>query len=356
MIRHPYQALPDSAFWRRTVAAGQPLPTIPARFQVSQQDRIATAGSCFAQHIGPMLRAGGFDWHIAETAHPMISADLARDYGYGQYSARFGNIYTVRQLHQLWQRAYGLFAPQEGVWAQDGRWLDPFRPQIQPDGFASAAELEADRAQHLAAVRRMFETLDVFVFTLGQTQVWRARADGAVFPLCPGVGGGVFSDDRYEFHDFSAPEIEADLLRFIADLRVRNPAARVILTVSPVPLVATAVPGEAVLLSASRSKARLIVAAEQVEKQLPDVAYFPSYELVMSGAFEAESYFDQADHRSVKPAFVARVLAAFAGSFAGIELNPQRPPVQSATPPDGATARLEALMQLHCDELLLDQS
>ena len=32
-----------------------------------------------------------------------------------------------------------------------------------------------------------FRDLDVFVFTLGLTEAWVAKADGAVFPLAPGV-------------------------------------------------------------------------------------------------------------------------------------------------------------------------
>jgi hypothetical protein len=50
----------------------------------------------------------------------------------------------------------------------------------------------------------MFETLDVLVFTFGLTESWRNRADGAIFPLAPGVAGGEFHGDRYEFVNFSA--------------------------------------------------------------------------------------------------------------------------------------------------------
>ncbi|MFX4975079.1 hypothetical protein ABTB64_19810, partial [Acinetobacter baumannii] len=81
---------------------------------------------------------------------------------YGVYSARYGNLYTAAQLLQTALRAYGRFVPEEDIWQlPDGGFADPFRPAIQPGGFASEAELRADREQHLAAVRHMFETLDV---------------------------------------------------------------------------------------------------------------------------------------------------------------------------------------------------
>ena len=77
---------------------------------------------------------------------------MAEPYNYGIYTARYGNLYTARQLLQLFQRAYGSFTPAEGAWAEeDGRWTDPFRPLIQPDRYVSRAELEADRAQHSPA-------------------------------------------------------------------------------------------------------------------------------------------------------------------------------------------------------------
>jgi hypothetical protein len=353
MSDHPYKPLPDSAFWRRAVAAVPPAavnPALPAAFRLTQSQRVATAGSCFAQHIGDMLARTGFNFLITEPAHPVLDPGLAAAAGYGRFTARYGNVYTARQLWQLWQRAYGEFVPQEPYWRADEAWLDPFRPTIQPGGFLSAAELAADQAQHLAAVRAAFETLDVFVFTLGLTEAWISRTDGAVFPVCPGVAGGAFSDAAYRFHRFEADEVVADMTSFITALRRRNPAARVILTVSPVPLAATAA-GEHVMVATMEAKAALRVAAGRLARALPDVAYFPAFEIIMSGAFSTGSYFEP-DRRSVSGAGVAHVMRAFAASFAGIELPPPTPLSPAA---DVATARLAELMAVHCDELLLDE-
>ena len=41
---------------------------------------------------------------------------------FGLFSARFGNIYTARQLVQLFERAYGRFQPLDRSWQRpDGR-------------------------------------------------------------------------------------------------------------------------------------------------------------------------------------------------------------------------------------------
>src|SRR5262249_21197263 len=155
------------------------------------------------------------------------------------------------------------------------------RPQIEPDGLASADDVETARVEHLASVRRLFETLDTLVFTLGLTEAWMSAKDGAVFPLAPGVTGGE-PGDGYIFHNFTAGEVAADLRVFIGELRRVNPRAKAIVTVSPVPLIAT-YEDRHVLVSTTYSKAALRVAAESVA-ELERVDYFPSFEIV-TGSF-----------------------------------------------------------------------
>ena len=68
---------------------------------------IATAGSCFAQHIGRALRGRGLGYLDLEPPPAFLTEDEANRLGYGLYSCRYGNIYTVRQLLQLFQEAHG---------------------------------------------------------------------------------------------------------------------------------------------------------------------------------------------------------------------------------------------------------
>ncbi len=265
MKRHGYDGLPAHCFWKDSIADIAPAeidPVVRTKFTLSPQDKIATAGSCFAQHISNFLCGTGFHFLVTESAHPLF-ADQAPAFNYGVFTARYGNVYTPRQWLQLLQRAYGAFTPAESFWpGKDGRALDPFRPAIQPRGFSSPAEAEADRRQHFAAVRRAVEELDVFVFTLGLTEAWVCRESGAVYPVCPGVVGGAFDESRHVFENFGVAETFADLNAAIAFVRARNPGARFILTVSPVPLIATALDRSA-LVSTTYSKSVLRVAAEE---------------------------------------------------------------------------------------------
>jgi len=352
---HPYRRLPASAYWRRAVVGqGTAIDPLAGDFlTLARDDRVATAGSCFAQNIARYLKRSGFDFLVTETAHPIVPAEAAERHGYGLYSARYGNIYTARQLLQLFDRAYGTFAPVEDIWPApegEGRVVDPFRPTIEPGGYASEAELRADRAHHLARVREMFETLDIFVFTLGLTEGWESTVDGAVFPVCPGVSGGVFDPARHAFHNFRVGEVTADLSAFIARLRGVNPAARIVLTVSPVPLVATA-SGNHVLAATTYSKSVLRAAAQEIAEDHEGVFYFPSYEII-SGAPAAARYFAE-DMRNVTEDGVAHVMSVFLRHAAGMDLPAPAEPAQ-AGPADATLAAAREWVQVMCDEALLD--
>jgi hypothetical protein len=311
-MSHPYTHLPDHALWRRAVAnvaAPELDPVVDVPFTIGAHDKVATSGSCFAQHIGRYLRESGLNYYVTETANPIAQPDVALQMGYGVFTARYGNIYTSRQLLQLLRRAFGRFTPKEDVWVESStKIIDPFRPNIQPEGFSSMLEYRMDRDNHLHHVREMFENLDVLVFTLGLTECWRSREDGAVFPLCPGVLGGTFDKRRHEFLNLDVEDVVSDLTTFVSELRAVNPEARVILTVSPVPLIATAEPRH-VLVSTVASKSILRVACEKIVKTCKDVAYFPSYEIV-TGGFGKTSYFAE-DCRSVTEDGVAHVMRIF---------------------------------------------
>lgn len=330
-------------------------PVVSVPFQISRDAKVATAGSCFAQHISRHLRNSGFCFLITEPAHPILNEEEALSYHYGTFTARYGNIYTARQLLQLFKRAYGLFSPVENAWqGSDGQFIDPFRPTIQPGGFATFQEFEEDRRQHFRAVREALETLDVFVFTLGLTEAWESVADGAVFPLCPGVAGGEFNADKHRFHNFTVAEVVDDMLEFIGLLESVNPKAKLILTVSPVPLMATASSQQHVLLATSYSKSVLRVACEEIVRAQAQAAYFPSYEIITGSPLRG-GYF-AADCRAVTEAGVAHVMRVFFRHFAQAS-HPASGPEGAAHAGDGSVlshlGEMEGLVQVECDEEML---
>ena len=317
-------------------------------FRIAPSDQVATAGSCFAQNIVPHLRRSGANFLLTEPD--------PGDGGPG-FSARYGNIYTALQLRQLLLRAFGLHQPLDRAWRRrDGRFVDPFRPQLFPEGFATAAAVEAERARHLAAVREVFERCDVFLFTLGLTETWFNSADGTALPIPPGAVALHAGFNTYAFRNDGVAEVVAELRAFLEDLRSINPRVRLVLTVSPVPLVAT-FEDRHVLVSNTFSKAVLRVAAETLAREVPGVAYFPAFEMVATHAAGPGCF--EADMRSVTPAAVARVMAAFSRHYlSGADeaapaaaLQPRATPV--AVPLMAAEERT-AVAGVICDEVLLD--
>ena len=313
----PYSTKPATSFWRRGVAnvpATAMDPVIETNFTIGPTDAVATAGSCFAQHISAALRERGFTTMMTEAA-PLSAT--AQDENYGVFTARFGNIYTVRQLLQLLNRAYGLFSPGESAWIRaDGRFIDPFRPLVQSAGFDSPDAVQLDRAAHLEAVRRMFEDCNVFVFTLGLTEAWESVRDGAIFPLVPQAVAHGIDAANYRFHNFTVAEMTADLTTFIKRLRRLNPTIRIILTVSPVALIAT-FEDRHVLVSNTYSKAALRVVADEISRGFPDVAYFPSFEIVTGP--QARSAYLAEDLREIRPEGVAHVMSVFGRHYLNAE-------------------------------------
>lgn len=351
---NPYSNLPDYCFWQRgvtNIAAADLDPVVTPKFRLAHSDRIATAGSCFAQHIAKTLIAADYNYFVAEPAPASMLAEAAASRGYGLFSARFGNVYSARQLLQLFQRAYGEFSPDDIAWRRDDeRFVDPFRPQIEPDGFISADAVFAAREEHFAAVRRMFEQSALFVFTVGLTEAWAANSDGAVFPVAPGVVSGSLNRDDYHFINFKVADIIADLNAFIDKLRSVNRDIRLLFTVSPVPLVAT-YENRHVLVSTTYSKSAIRAAVEEVTQQYDFVDYFPSYEII-TGWYNNGKYFDR-DLRSVTPEGVGHVMRLFSKHY-----------LQSAVPSAAAadhhmTALRQEIAQVAkivCDEELLNGS
>ena len=309
--RHPYAGAPAHQRWHRAVTWAPPGgldPVVDTRFRITPDDRIGTMGSCFAQHLSRHLSRSGLGYFVAETAPVGMAEAEAVRRNYGTFSARYGNVYTVAQAVQLFRRAYGDLRPEEQAWKRGDVVVDPFRPLVEPDGFVDQASLATDTASHLAAVRRVFEGSDVLVFTLGLTEAWRSRSDGSVFATAPGVDGGEYDPDRYEFVNFDVDAVRAGLFELCELYRSVKPDGRVLLTVSPVPLIATYEPRH-VLVSTTVSKSILRVAADEAHRRFDFVDYFPSYELIAPATSVHDHY--EPDRRSVAEAGVAHVMRVF---------------------------------------------
>ena len=352
---HPYTDLPAQAFWRtgvvRTDRDTWPGLYVP-KVTLTQDTRIATFGSCFAQHLGPALRAAGCTVLDVEPAPRAMTDDVARRFGYGQFSARTGNIYTAAQLLTHVELAAGTRDPESiEIWPDGPLYRDSLRPVIEPTGFANPTDLQLSRASMVRGFRRSIAGAEVFVFTLGLTEGWENIQTGQCYPLCPGTVAGQFDAGQHRFYNYQYPDIRAALQAAFDLMWGINPTLRILLTVSPVPLTATA-SGQHVLSATTYSKSTLRAVAGDLAGSDPRIDYFPSYEIIM-GAPTRAAFFEP-NLRSVAAQGVEFVMGHF---FRG--LNTTAPAVHGQDPGpadrERAVAAQMAADELVCEEMTLEK-
>lgn len=320
---NPYQALPVRAFWRPAVAE----PAIEEirdlwtpKFPIGQDDPILTVGSCFAARIGHALIDLGMNFLDAEPAPPGLTREQRQARHYGEFSFRVGNIYTAAMLRQWLSWAFGPAAPPDTVWAENGRFFDPYRPSVDPDGYASAENVLAAREVTLDAIRRGVAKAKCLVFTLGLTETWTDLADDTVYPACPGTVRGTFDERRHAFRNSTFAEVYHHLGEVLELARAANPDLRFVLTVSPVPLTAT-VSGQHVLVASTYSKSVLRAVAGQLAQENDHVDYFPAYELITGQPTRSRFYAENL--RSVTPEGVSFVLRHFMAGLRPVASTPE---------------------------------
>lgn len=347
-MHNPYKGLPKRQFWRSAVSEKSAFTLgdlYKKKFDITPLDRIAVAGSCFAQHVGRNMRERGFNLIDMEPPPDILSPDEAQEQGYGIYSARYGNIYTVRQLLQLINDSRHGTVRDEDFAERNGRWIDLLRPGVEPQGFESLEEAKFFRADHLSKVNELFAAIDHLVFTLGLTEAWINPQSGTVYPVCPATLTENSADTV--FHNFDYPEILADLEQVCAMLREANPDLRFLFTVSPVPLTATA-SDQHVLAATTYSKSVLRAVCGSMAQRHGDVDYFPSYEVITSSL--SRGVFYDANLRTVNATGVATAMSIFFG-----EHDSRRSPGESPAAEAGADASgSDKAEKVVCEEMMLE--
>jgi hypothetical protein len=314
---NPYVNLPSKAFWKPAVAEKSMFDVSELwepKFNIQPTEKVAIFGSCFAQHIGNALKKQGFNWHISETPPKGFSDAIAKKYNYNIFTARTGNIYTTSLLKQWTAWALDQNKVPCEVWEKDGRYYDPFRPRIEPNGFETVNEMRLSRSKTIDSFKKSIEQSSYFVFTLGLTESWFNKKDGYEYPMCPGTVAGKFEESKHQFINQDFGRIRSDLSDAMGLMKKLNPKLRFILTVSPVPLTAT-MSGKHVALATMASKSVLRAVTDQLAMNRGDVDYFPSYEIINSPVFKGA--FFEPNQRSVNPYGVKFVMDNFFKCLSG---------------------------------------
>jgi hypothetical protein len=241
-------------------------------------------GSCFAREIRKVLLADGYNYITEETDHPAAV----------HASAAWERLYNTFSIRQIFQYTFEDWQPDMRWWEspETKKIQDPYRRIILYD---SVAEAEADFANHRVQSRRALTRAEVLILTLGLTEIWEDRTDGAVIclPSGPYVNeGGDMS--RYRFRVSRYAENLENLERVHRIMAHHNPGCHLLVTVSPVHLWATFRNDADVISASCNSKSTLRAAADEFAASHDNVSYFPAYEMAtIYTALMGKSYFTE---------------------------------------------------------------
>ncbi len=323
----PYDSARDDIFWRTGVAnvdtGTQEFKQLVPKLPIDRTHKISSAGSCFAQHIGHWLLGQNYQYLKSDIANGQVS------------SFAFGNLYSPRALLQWFTNSEQQLSTHS-IWfdARRQKYFDLLLPHNQPDGYSSKEALAEHRAKVIADAKRQLKNSDCFIFTLGLIEAWTDQED-ICYPSCPGISVGEFDSGRYQLKVFDYNDLYQDLMQLYDVLKTINPDLQILLTVSPVPLTATAT-NKHVLLANNYSKSVLRAVVGAFCEAQSDVTYFPSFELITTPL--PNDFRFCSNRRTVSNTGVDYVMKHWSGALSADPLEP----VQSG--------HLESV----CDEEMLD--
>jgi hypothetical protein len=269
-------------------------------------ESVAFVGGKLAAALVKPLQDAGFPMVLSDRRHPVLADIPPEPAEYEAYGHGHGEVHSAREFRQLVERAARTFTPAEDRWREDERVVDPFRPGLR---YAAVTDQEFDVLQerHLNAVRTAFRRARTLIVSLSQTEIWEAKADGAVYPGCTTAAERHFDPERHAVRTLTVEETVLDLLAAVKAVRGLNPEATIVLMVSPEPQLATTHPAH-VQVAGSVGKAILRVAMEAVAGA-EGVEYFPALEIAQLTAPASAYGADGAVPASVTAAIAEALIA-----------------------------------------------
>lgn len=243
---------------------------------ISPDANITAFGSCFAVHISryfqrrkySVVTSGNINSYVVSCGEGMV------------------NTFVIRQ-----QFEWAL----ENKTIPGGLWHD------------ADAQAHAPTRQVRENTRHLFDISDVFIITLGLSEVWYdAVTEGVMWRAVP---YDKFDPARHKFRVTTVAENVDNIREIYRLIRKHRPDAKIVFTLSPIPLVATFRP-QSCITANSVSKAVLRAAVDEVYREFKDegaIHYWPSYEIVTEGFSKPF----KSDRRHVKGPVIQYIMMLF---------------------------------------------
>jgi hypothetical protein len=218
---------------------------------IRPETQVTAFGSCFAANIS--------EWLSRRHFRVLNKAEDAKHAYVVTCGEGMVNSFVIRQQFE---------------WAWENRTFD------QPLWHGYNAEDYGYDPAVQAETRRIFDATDVFILTFGLSEVWYDAPTGEVFWRT--IPKDAYDPARHRFRVSTVEENKENLRAIYALIRKHRPDAKVLFTLSPIPLIAT-FRDNSCITSNAVSKAVLRVAIDEVLREVGGegvLHYWPSYEIV----------------------------------------------------------------------------
>ncbi|MGR3661164.1 MAG: GSCFA domain-containing protein [Paracoccaceae bacterium] len=251
---------------------------LPKKANITPETQITAFGSCFADNISHWL---------AKRNYRILTHDQEKKDTYViRMSEGMVNSFVIRQQFEwVWDELTFDQALWHGYDAEE---------------FGYGEETKAQQ-------REIFDSTDVFILTFGLSEVWYDHTTGDVFSRT--IPKDQYDPERHRFRVSTVDENRENMEVIYNLIRKNRPDAKIIFTLSPIPLTAT-FRDNSCITSNSVSKSILRVAIDEIVLAHKDegvLFYWPAYEIV-TDVFH-QPYKD--DRRHVERAVLDYIMTEF---------------------------------------------
>ena len=285
-------------------------PTGRPSFEIGPDDTIFAIGSCFAREVERALEAAGKRVLSREVALGEVGESLGD-------AANFYNKYSIHSVYNeiKWALERDSF-PGGDIIYQIGK--DKFAdPQLGMGRLDFPKETILDfRHKYLDGMAQVAHA-DVVILTLGYVETWYDRKLDLYLTVIPPAQLIKAEAERFEFRVLSYKDVLDGLEDLYALLdKHRTKPLKMLITVSPVPLLATFRDMD-VLVANAYSKSVQRAALDEFLLGKEGIDYFPSYEFVTLS--NPEVAWTKNDYRHVSPDVVHRIMSNVLTNYVGVE-------------------------------------
>jgi GSCFA family len=281
-------------------------PQIDPKFKLRSDDKFFAIGSCFARGLENALIKRRIAVESAAPEFAKLQPANKEVTGLG-FTNKYNTFSILNELR--WALDPEAVFPVESI-AQvtESTWSDPHTtPTLEPAGFEETLE----RRRLIQTVTRRITDCRAVIITLGLVEVWRDLKANVYVNRTPLLK---IHPTRYEFHLTGFTENWHNLEATHALLsRHGHPDMRIVVTVSPVPLMATFSKMD-VIVANTYAKSLLRAVAQQWAAAHDNVDYFPSYEIVQNSD---RSAIWEDDLRHVTPGGTEHIMELFLQNYLG---------------------------------------